>query len=367
MIALPLTLLALAAVVSLAQHMPRRSETAAAVEPSPWRISLPELAVIVLLGFVVGALRATNTWDFPTYALAGLVGLVVLEITRRGPVLAAARPDGIQEWLAFGLRTVVSVVWRFVVLFAVGAVAFYPFTSKYATAYAGLEQYKDAKTLIPDYLTHWGFFIALAVAYLAAEFVSQRRERRLPAWLDDALPFIVVAGFLFIAAGWILGVQVWLVALPLAFLAAILAFGRELPPARRTALLLLALALGDHDGGRGAAAEGRHRPHEHGLQVLPAGVDLVRRLAGVRPRAASPTSRASAGPTTRSWRGPSSACCSSARCSIRLSRPAPRFATGSRPRPRPAGLTAWPTWTRRSTSTTARTWCSRTTRRRCSG
>ena len=118
------------------------------VESSPWAISLPELLGIVLLGFVVGALRATNTWDFPTYALAGLIALVVLEVSRRGPILAAARPDGLQEWLGFSLRTVISVVWRFIILFAVGAVAFYPFSSHYATAYAGLEQYKEAKTLI---------------------------------------------------------------------------------------------------------------------------------------------------------------------------------------------------------------------------
>ncbi len=241
MIALPLTLLALASVVSLALLVPRRSPNGA--EPSPWAVSLPELLTIVLLGFVVGSLRATNTWDFPTYALAGLAGLVVLEITRRGPVLAAARPDGIQEWLAFSLRTVVSVFWRFIILFAVGAVAFYPFTSHYATAYAGLEQYKEAKTAIGDYLTHWGFFIALAVVTLVTEFAAQRREGRLGRWLADGLPILGGAMVVLILAGWVLGVRVWIIALPMALAALVLALGRDLPPARRTALLFLALAL----------------------------------------------------------------------------------------------------------------------------
>ncbi|MGE5601438.1 MAG: DUF2298 domain-containing protein [Nitrososphaerales archaeon] len=241
MIALPLTLLALATVVSLALHRPQ--PPAGNAEPSAWAISLPELLLILLLGFVVGGLRATNTWDFPTYALAGLIGLVVLEITRRAPVLATFRPDAIQEWLAFSLRSVVSVLWRFIILFVVGAVAFYPFTSHYATAYAGLEQYKDAKTLIGDYLAHWGFFIALAVVYLVTELINQRRERRLAPWLGDALPAIGGAAVLLIGAGWILGVRIWLIALPLAILATVLALGREIPPARRTALLLLALAL----------------------------------------------------------------------------------------------------------------------------
>ena len=250
MIALPLTLLALAAIVSLALHMPRpaRAERPAgaawlAGEPSPWRIPLRELLPIVLLGFVIGSLRATNTWDFPTYALAGLLGLVVLEISRRGPIFAIGRPDGPQEWLAFGLRSAVSVIWRFVILFLVGSIAFYPYTSHYATAYAGLEMYKEGKTAIADYLTHWGFFIALAIVFLLSEWMGQRRERRLAGWLGDAAPVIWAVAVVLVAAGWFLGIRVWLVALPLAFVAAILAFGRDLPPSRRLALLLLALAL----------------------------------------------------------------------------------------------------------------------------
>ena len=93
MIALPITLLALTVVVSLCLCMhpvPQPGDG----EPSPWAIPLRELAVIVLLGFVVGSLRATNTWDFPTYALAGLVALVVLEMSRRGPILAVGAARG---------------------------------------------------------------------------------------------------------------------------------------------------------------------------------------------------------------------------------------------------------------------------------
>ena len=241
MIALPLTLLALSVAVSLALHAPRLA--AGAGEPSPWTIALPELMVIVFLGFVIGSLHATNTWDFPTYALAGLAALVVLEMSRRSPILAADKPGGIQEWLAFVLRSGASVLWRFVVLFAVGAIAFYPFTSNYATAYAGLELYKEGKTAIGDYLTHWGFFIALAIVYLVTELAAQSRERRLPAWLSDGLPAIAGVAVVLLLGGWVLGVRVWLIALPLFALAVILAFGRDLPPARRMTLLLLALAL----------------------------------------------------------------------------------------------------------------------------
>ena len=57
---------------------------------------------------VVGVLRATNTWDFPTYTLAALAGLGVLEGVRRQ---AMARPADLTGWLAFLFRTAVSVVW----------------------------------------------------------------------------------------------------------------------------------------------------------------------------------------------------------------------------------------------------------------
>ncbi len=248
MIALPLTLLALAVAVSLALHVPRLRNTEGGPwrltgEPSPWAVPLRELLPIVLLGFTVGALRATNTWDFPTYALAGLLALIVLEISRRGPLFVVSKPNGLQEWLAFILRSVVSVVWRAIILILVGSVAFYPFTSHYASAYAGLEMYKEGKTVISDYLTHWLFFIALAVVFLAGEWNAQRRERRLPRWLSDAAPIILAVAVVVLAAGWIMGVRVWLIALPLAVVATLLALGRDLPPARRMALLLLALAL----------------------------------------------------------------------------------------------------------------------------
>ena len=49
------------------------------------------------------------------------------------------------------------------ILLGVATVAFYPFTKYYATAYAGLELYKEARTQIPDFLIVHGFFLVLAV------------------------------------------------------------------------------------------------------------------------------------------------------------------------------------------------------------
>lgn len=243
MIALPLTLLALAATVALVRlaPAPRSNQPAAAIrEPSPWCIPLGELLPIVLLGLVLGALRATNTWDFPTYTLAGLAALIVLEAARRSRM---PWPSALDERLAFVFRSVVAVLWRAILLLLVATVTFYPYTQNYATAYAGLQAWTEAKTQISDYLTVHGFFLALGLIYLIAEFRSQVRERLLPDWLGQAGPFVLVLGVVLLAGGWALGVRIWLIALPLFILAVLLAFGRDLPAARRLALLLLALAL----------------------------------------------------------------------------------------------------------------------------
>jgi YYY domain-containing protein len=228
MMSLPLTLLALAAVVALVRLAdPEDTGTAVSSEPSPWRIPLAELLPLLLVGFVVGALRATNTWDFPTYALAALTGIVVVEAVRRQTF---ARPEDLTGWLAFLFRAAVSVVWRVALLLVFASITFYPYTSHYATAYAGLQLWNDARTQLPDYSVMWGFFLVMAVIQLAAETQPLRRERAFPDWLDVALPFI--AGGARARAGLraVPQIQVWLLALPLFALAALLSLGRDIRP-----------------------------------------------------------------------------------------------------------------------------------------
>ncbi|MGQ9840931.1 MAG: DUF2298 domain-containing protein [Anaerolineae bacterium] len=255
LIALPLTLLALATAVALVRLGGVRGQgsgvrhqgagESAVGEPSPWCVSVAELLPLVLVGFVIGALRATNTWDFPTFLLVVLAAVAVWEATRREHMAAALKlgTADLAQQIAFGFRAVVSVVWRIVVVFVVAALTFYPYTRYYATAYSGLQMWQEAKTTLPDYLTVWGFFLAVGAIFLAAELFAQARGRQIPTWLQALLPSIIVLALALIAAGYILKARIWLIAVPLFVLAALLALGRDLPPARRFGLLLLALAL----------------------------------------------------------------------------------------------------------------------------
>lgn len=255
MIALPLTLLVLAAAVALVRlggvrgqgsGVRRQGAGESAVgEPSPWCVSVAELLPLLLVGFVIGALRATNTWDFPTFLLVVLAAVAVWEATRREHMAAALKlgTADLAQQIAFGFRAVVSAVWRIVVVFVVAALTFYPYTRYYATAYSGLQMWQDAKTTLPDYLTVWGFFLVVGAIFLAAELLAQARGRQIPTWLQDLLPSIIVLALALIAAGYILKARIWLIAVPLFVLAVLLALGRDLPPARRFGFLLLALAL----------------------------------------------------------------------------------------------------------------------------
>ncbi|HEX9115446.1 MAG TPA: DUF2298 domain-containing protein, partial [Anaerolineae bacterium] len=368
MIAFPLGLLALGAAVALVRSVSGRDPAAAEaqsrlaeaaaelVEPSPWTIRRDQMLPLLLLGFLIGALRATNTWDFPTYLLVALAALVVLEITRRTPAwraaaaqrwqvapravderpaagwhgtigtggpasssrrrgpaaggesawwagrAAAGRDPGTMEahgagrpqlasaglggpvavalpgnggeaetgegagpehnhlavpgvpeegpalsprqaMLAFLFRGLVAVVCRLLVVIAVASISFYPFTRTYATAYTGLQPWKDATTPLGDFLIVHGFFLALIAIYLGSEMVSQLRQNLIPLWLDDGMPFVLAFFALLLGAGFVLHAHAWLVAAPLFTLALFLACGRDLPPTRRLALLLLALGL----------------------------------------------------------------------------------------------------------------------------
>jgi YYY domain-containing protein len=248
MIALPVTLLGLAlavALVRLADRVPgtsseRLEDGGANQEPSPWRVSLAELWLLLLLGFVVGSLRAINTWDFPTYILIGLIAIGVLEANRR---LTLPFPEKLADRLAFLFRSAVAVLWRTAILVLTASLLFYPYTKYYATAYAGLQRYKEATTKLPDYLTVWGFFLALVAIYLISELIQQARDRSTPRWIQALLPAIIVAVIVLIGAGWVLKARIWLIALPLAVLSVTLSLGREIPPSRRFVLLLIGLAL----------------------------------------------------------------------------------------------------------------------------
>jgi YYY domain-containing protein len=106
-------------------------------------------------GLVVGALRATNGWDYPTFlAIAGVAAFVPL-------VRGVTR------------RAVLRVVLLAALVAAVGWLAFRPFTESFELFYRWVEASRET-TLLPQYLAIFGLFLFAIVSLLAVGLRGRR-------------------------------------------------------------------------------------------------------------------------------------------------------------------------------------------------
>jgi YYY domain-containing protein len=146
-IALPLTVAVLLVGLNLMRSLrdaPRRI---------PW-------ASLLIAGVLVGMLRATNTWDYPTYA--AVVGLVLVLGSLRG-LLRADR--AVIQTLIVG-AIVFAIAFQF---------SFAPWLQRYQLFYNGVDLVK-ARTALSQYLTIHGLFLFLGGSLFAWYFVQARRR-----------------------------------------------------------------------------------------------------------------------------------------------------------------------------------------------
>jgi YYY domain-containing protein len=158
MLALPLTV----AAIGLACALVLRRHAGGFCGPwwaGPWGMPWSFLAQFVLVGGLVsGLLRATNTWDFPTYTL--VLGLAF----------------GIHQWL--GLRRFDgAVLARTLVVTAgiavSGALFVWPYLRQYELFYSGVDPVR-AKTSVAHYVTIWGLFLTVVAVYGLQRTLARR-------------------------------------------------------------------------------------------------------------------------------------------------------------------------------------------------
>ena len=152
---MPLTLVAAALGLELA-----RSAALARLPHGPFSYRWPSrgevarlLALFVLAGLVVGALRVTNTWDFPIY-----LGLVAL-----GALIALRPRQG-----RAGLRGLVGVLVIAGLVFGLTSLLYQPFHDRYRLFYSGAEP-SAARTAIWQFLAIHGLPLLLVVSWLLVE------------------------------------------------------------------------------------------------------------------------------------------------------------------------------------------------------
>ena len=107
---------------------------------------------ILLVGWLLGAIAITNSWDFPTYLLVIVAALVLAEWRAAGVTWQGA------------VRCGVSVV----AVYAVSRLAFQPFWSHFELFYTGVTPFPD-KSRLDHYLIIHGFFLFILGSFLLVE------------------------------------------------------------------------------------------------------------------------------------------------------------------------------------------------------
>jgi YYY domain-containing protein len=157
LLALPLTLLALAMIVAVVLGQAR------------WRNAAGALSWLGLAALSIGVLRPTNTWDFPTYLALGITAILYAfsryyrpsqQAMVRLPFLAQISTP-VLRWLAALGSAALLVLLCF--LF------FEPYARWYVLGYTHIDLWLGTHTPLKSYLVHWGLFLLLILSWMGWE------------------------------------------------------------------------------------------------------------------------------------------------------------------------------------------------------
>ncbi|NJO04630.1 MAG: hypothetical protein HC876_03365 [Chloroflexaceae bacterium] len=184
MIALPITLLALALVYQIVMHYARPQT--AAVAPR---------ALYISVALVVGTLAVTNSWDYPPYAL--LTGAAFLGAAWRAPW-----QHGV-PWV----RLLRSVMLAAVVI--IGGLVFYtPFFDHFYAMVSGLGQVREGTP--PDgYLVQYGTFLVVVLPFVGGALWRVLRFQAKQARRTSGIDRVILLVNLLLTGGLVL-VSLWL-------------------------------------------------------------------------------------------------------------------------------------------------------------
>ncbi len=194
---------------------------------------------LAIIALVVGALRAINTWDYPTYL--GITGAaILLKWTFALKESPRAEPLDWQELLQQCLRSLALLLvlmvillvplsilginahlelaiflvlllfgigfcfyqagrfwnpyellhtfsWQFLSLFVLTLLFFLPYILNYATGYTSVEVWEDVRTTLGEYITVHGIFLFLAATVLVMSLFQLHRQYDTPSQSDVEL------------------------------------------------------------------------------------------------------------------------------------------------------------------------------------
>ncbi|MGC9358104.1 MAG: DUF2298 domain-containing protein, partial [Anaerolineae bacterium] len=204
------------------------------------------LPTFLLAALVGGALRATNTWDYPTYL--GLMSLGYLlpllrDLSRRDKETQVESEDG-----DLPLRRSPFPYWRLVMpalLLLAAEILFRPFAVNYVSAYGSIQPWTGSKTPLGDYIIMHGQFL-LPLALLGFARGAQLLRRMIGDEDRSVLSALVVVGLgtlLLTVVLALLDVVIAWIAVPFGALAALIVLDAESSGREQTFWLWVGTAL----------------------------------------------------------------------------------------------------------------------------
>jgi YYY domain-containing protein len=245
--ALPLTLLALSFAISIVLSRCR------------WQSFIAGCIGFFIGALAVGALRLTNTWDFPTYLALSLAAIGYSLGTSYQPSERLLEQIPAMRWLPLPYQRALTVLGAMVLLISLSIVLFQPFSQWYALGYTQVRQWWGPRTPLTSYLIHWGVFLFTIVSWMFWQ-TRDWLEKTPASVLRKIQPF---AGFIATLTALVLilitflavklpglenlpfgkGIQITWLAIPLAILAAILLLRPHQPDPYRIILFLVGTGL----------------------------------------------------------------------------------------------------------------------------
>lgn len=246
LMSLPITLLALTYLTGLVLGKLR------------WSGWLASATWLLIASLSVGALRPTNTWDFPPYIALGLVAILFTFIKYFGRKRESAQK--------LETETELQLIGRFLEKFPVSFTRtmgitlfaglflflafwlFQPYTDWYALGYTKINLWKGTHTPVTSYLVHWGLFLFLITSWMTQEtitwmaetpFSALKRLRPYAYWIQIAIVLLLAS---ILVLSWMEVRIAWLV-LILAAWAGTLLLKPNLPDAKRLVLFLVGTGL----------------------------------------------------------------------------------------------------------------------------
>ena len=219
-----------------------------------WKNHLDTVAGLLLGSLIIGALKPTNTWDFYTYLI---LGVVVLAYAVWRYVDVARFRISSPDWVKRLLLTTGAII-----ILAGASLLFYqPFSHWFLLdpTYTKVSLWKGGRSDLSSYLIHWGVFLFFIVSWMTWETRQWLAETPVSA-LRKLRPYrdLIFTGLglfflvLIVQQGWVMsssqelpwkGVTILWLALPLATWAAILLFRPGTPDGKRLVLFMVGTGL----------------------------------------------------------------------------------------------------------------------------